>query len=89
MANAFARQQPATQQPIETGTSGCAGRRHWSEATGGGLQPRDGGLEGESQQRIPQDGGLCGGEFQQSPKMAVYVGGVHSRRLSKAAHTSI
>ena len=36
MANAFLRQQFANQHSLETGTSGCAGRRRWSEATGGG-----------------------------------------------------
>ena len=32
-----ARQQLANQHHLETDTSGCAGRRRWSEATGGGL----------------------------------------------------
>ena len=37
ISNTLAHQQLVSQHPMETGTSGCAGRRRWSEATGGGL----------------------------------------------------
>ena len=36
ISNAFAHQQLAIPHHVETGTSGCAGRRRWSAATGGG-----------------------------------------------------
>jgi len=54
----FGRGSPkplAQQSNTETGTSGCAGRPHWSEATGGGLHtPRWRFVRGSSNNARPQ-----------------------------------
>jgi len=54
LATTFARKRLINQHHIETGTSGCAGRRHRSEATGGGLHtPRWRFARGSSKPRTP------------------------------------
>ena len=95
MANAFTGQQPTTQQPIETDTSGCAGRRRRSAATGGGTHtPRWRFMRGSPEPSTPPKNRhewVCGPTTLERsdrrrlayPEMAVYEGEFKGTHITK------
>jgi len=83
MPNNFARQKSANQYHTETDTSGCADRRHRSEATGGGLHtPRwrfmRGGVQSQALNKATQKQTQGGVQHKTHPA---------NRASRRAAHT--